>query len=79
MGMDTASLPDAFGPRLDAIRKARHLSVAQLTFETHIGESLLRRYLKGETTPGLENAFKLALALEVTLDELAGPGVFTAS
>lgn len=61
---------EEMGRRLEMAREKTGLSVQGLSFETKIGESLLRRYLRGETEPGASRLAKLADKLGVSSDWL---------
>lgn len=58
------------GRRMDKAIKDAGLTVLALSFETRIGESLLRRYVNGKTEPGASNLAKIADALGVSADWL---------
>jgi transcriptional regulator with XRE-family HTH domain len=60
------------GVRLKALRQARGLSQAQLAKLSGIPKGTLLQWEYGLRTPLLDAALKLADALEITLDELAG-------
>jgi transcriptional regulator with XRE-family HTH domain len=74
--IDPRDLPDHFGDRIDAVRLARGMSVFELTVASRVNETNVRKYIKGEIIPGLEKAFALAVALNVSLDLLVGEGRF---
>jgi transcriptional regulator with XRE-family HTH domain len=52
------------------------MSVFELTVASRVNETNVRKYIKGEIIPGLEKAFALAVALNVSLDLLVGEGRF---
>jgi transcriptional regulator with XRE-family HTH domain len=60
------------GVRLKKLRQDRGLSQAQLAKLSGIPKGTLLQWEYGLRTPLLDAAVKLADALEVTLDELAG-------
>jgi transcriptional regulator with XRE-family HTH domain len=60
------------GVRLKTLRQARGLSQAQLAKLSGIPKGTLLQWEYGLRTPLLDAAVKLADALGVTLDELAG-------
>lgn len=60
-----------FAENLKEIRKYQvRITQEQLAELSGIDLGSIARYETGNTTPGLENAFKLASALGVTLDDL---------
>ncbi len=61
-----------FGTNLQRIRKEKGLSQKDLTIRTGIDSSQLSRYENGISCPSLEAAARIAEALEVKLDVLAG-------
>jgi transcriptional regulator with XRE-family HTH domain len=65
-----------FGRRLCILRERRHLSYESLSEAVGITKSLLWRYEKGKSEPGLTALRKLADYFAVTLDWLAGNGDF---
>jgi len=60
------------GVRLRKLRQERGLSQAQLARLSGIPKGTLLQWEYGLRTPLLDAAVKLADALEITLDELAG-------
>ena len=70
------SLPPEFGARVDAIRSSRGMSIFELSQASGLGESQIRKYIKGENTPSVDRAFALAVGLDVSLDLLVGDGLF---
>jgi transcriptional regulator with XRE-family HTH domain len=60
------------GVRLKRLRQERGLSQAQLARLSGIPKGTLLQWEYGLRTPLLDAAVKLADALEITLDELAG-------
>jgi len=62
----------AMGVRLRKLRQERGLSQAQLARLSGIPKGTLLQWEYGLRTPLLDAAVKLADALEITLDELAG-------
>lgn len=61
-----------FGERLRNARERRGLTQEQLAAMVGVAASRESEYESGHFTPHLEKAVKLAVALEVTLDELVG-------
>jgi transcriptional regulator with XRE-family HTH domain len=63
-----------FGVRLTLYRKRMRLSIAELARRAGVDYMQISRYEKGENTPGLGIAIRLAEILQVSLEELAtGP------
>jgi transcriptional regulator with XRE-family HTH domain len=60
------------GKRLKALREAAGLTQARLARRSGVPLGSVRGYEQGVRTPGLDQAAKLARALGVSLDELAG-------
>jgi transcriptional regulator with XRE-family HTH domain len=63
----------SFGDRLQQLRKAAGLSQAELATRSETSLDTLRRWEQGRNLPNIEAAAKLARALGVSLDDLAGP------
>ena len=61
---------EEMGRRIDKARIDAGMSVFELAVATVIGESLLRRYLKGETEPGARRLARIAEVLDVSADWL---------
>lgn len=76
MAQPPATDPDdvltAVGPRLRALRTARHLTLAELSATTGISVSTLSRLESGQRRPTLEQLLPLARAHGVPLDDLVG-------
>jgi transcriptional regulator with XRE-family HTH domain len=62
----------ARGMRLKELRQRRHLTQEKLAQAVGVGLNTIRKWERGDRTPGLYLAMRLALALDVSLDELAG-------
>ncbi|MCC8249280.1 helix-turn-helix domain-containing protein [Saccharothrix luteola] len=62
----------AVGPRLRALRRARGVTLAELSEATGVSESTLSRLESGRRRPNLELLLPLARAHGVPLDELVG-------
>jgi transcriptional regulator with XRE-family HTH domain len=62
------------GQRLKELRRARELTQEQLARTIGVGLDAVRKWERGDRTPRLDMAAKLAEALGVTIDELAGVG-----
>jgi transcriptional regulator with XRE-family HTH domain len=60
------------GERLQRLRKAAGLSQPGLAKAAGVPAATIRNWEQGRRGPLLENAAKLAVALGVSLDELAG-------
>lgn len=71
-GDGLAPVLDAVGPRLRALRRSRHLTLAQLSSETGVSVSTLSRVESGQRRPTLELLLPLAKAYSVPLDDLVG-------
>ena len=63
---------DKFGERINEARKAREWSILELALTADVSSSNIVRYEQGLGGPTLHNAIKLADALDVSLDWLAG-------
>jgi len=61
-----------FGERLTLVRKRKSLSQAETGKKIGINGDAYGRYERGEVRPTIEMAVKIAQALEVSLDYLAG-------
>ena len=61
-----------FGERLLAMRKKRKFSQDELAKKVGVHAPVIGRYERDEVKPSIETAFKLAKALEVSLDYLTG-------
>jgi len=61
-----------FPKRLHDLRKERHLSQAELAHRIGTSGTIIGRYERGEITPSIEVAHRLAEVFGVTLDYLVG-------
>lgn len=61
-----------FGHRLMVCRRSRGLTQDALSDISGVSKDNIVRYEAGTVKPGLDKAFDLAVALDVTLDELVG-------
>lgn len=64
----------SFGQKLSYCRKEKKLSQAELGKLSGINGDIVGKYERDEMKPNIDTAKKLANALEVTLDYLAGDG-----
>jgi transcriptional regulator with XRE-family HTH domain len=62
----------AMGQRLYELRSRKGLTQEGLARKADVTTSAVRNWEKGKRTPSLEMAVRLADALDVSLDELAG-------
>lgn len=62
----------AFGHRLMVARNNRSMSQDELATRSGVSKDNITRYESGTVKPGLDKAYALAVALNVTLDELTG-------
>ena len=60
------------GDKITALRKAKKISQADLAKEAGVSREIIGRYERNEVSPSVEVAKKIADALEVSLDYLAG-------
>ena len=74
--METSVVPTAFGKKIFGLRKQRQWSQPQLGKVIGTSGAIVGRYERGEMTPSIEVARKLADAFEVTLDYLVSDGDF---
>ena len=61
-----------FGKRLAELRKGKKLSQTQLAKQLNTSISVISRYERGEMTPSIDNAKKLAGFLDTTVGYLLG-------
>jgi len=66
--MDNESL----GERIGKLRKNKRLTQAELAQQINVGQKLISDYELNKLRPNYEIIIKLALALEITTDELLG-------
>jgi transcriptional regulator with XRE-family HTH domain len=62
------------GDKIAALRKAKKISQAELAREAGVSREIIGRYERNEVSPSVDVAKKIADALEVSLDYLAGDG-----
>ncbi|MBE9599472.1 helix-turn-helix domain-containing protein [Pedobacter sp. MC2016-24] len=60
------------GDKIAALRKAKKISQAELAREAGVSREIIGRYERNEVSPSVDVAKKIADALEVSLDYLAG-------
>lgn len=60
------------GDRITALRKAKKLSQGDLAKIAGVSREIIGRYERGEASPSIEVARKIAEGLDVSLDYLAG-------
>jgi transcriptional regulator with XRE-family HTH domain len=65
-------VPETFGERLKRLRERAGMSQPKLAEAAGVPVTTLRTWEQGRREPLLGAALKLAVALRVTLDELAG-------
>lgn len=76
-GMRHGYSNETFGHRLMVARHDARMSQEQLALASGVGKNSIARYEAAMVEPGLDNAYKLACALGVSIDslvELAPPG-----
>ena len=61
-----------FGERLLSTRKKKKISQDELAKQIGVHAPVIGRYERDEVKPSIETAFKIAKALEVSLDYLTG-------
>lgn len=61
---------EEFGKNLRATRRAADVTQDALAEVSGVSKDSIVRYEDGATTPGIDNAYALAVALRVTLDDL---------
>ena len=69
----------ALGPRVRTLRKARRLSLADVSVQSGISVAMLSRIERGQSTPSLKALEKLRVALDVTMGDLFPPSAGTAT
>ncbi|MDC7802355.1 XRE family transcriptional regulator [Sphingomonas sp. BLCC-B65] len=70
--IDVLSVLESVGPRLQALREARGLTLADLSNRTGVSTSTLSRLENGQRRASLELLLPLARVYHVPLDELVG-------
>lgn len=59
---------------ISTLRKSKNWSQAELASKTDISQVMIGKYERGDATPSIEVAKKIADAFEVSLDYLIGEG-----
>jgi len=62
--------PAALGPRIRALREAMELSLRDLALRSGVSAPMLSQVERGETSPTLQVATRIALGLELRLSQL---------
>jgi XRE family transcriptional regulator, regulator of sulfur utilization len=62
--------PTAVGPRVRALREAMGLSLRDLATRTTVSAPMLSQVERGETSPTLQTAARIAAGLDLTLSQL---------
>ena len=68
--MSTLELPPPIGPRVRALRDAMELSLRELAQRSGVSAPMLSQVERGETSPTLAVAARIASGLELTLSQL---------
>ena len=71
---ETDSTASAVGPRVRALREAMGLSLRDLAERSGVSAPMLSQVERGETSPTLAVAAKIAAGLELTLSQLLRRG-----
>jgi transcriptional regulator with XRE-family HTH domain len=66
----TATAPNALGPRIKALREAMDLSLRDLAERSGVSAPMLSQVERGETSPTLQVATRIAAGLELRLSQL---------
>ena len=61
---------ETFGHRLKVARVDKKMNQDELAKRSGVARDSIARYELGETSPGLDNAYKLAETLDVSLNHL---------
>ena len=69
-GEHTASTPDVLGARVRALREALDLSLRELSDRCGVSAPMLSQVERGETSPTLQVASRIAAGLELRLSQL---------
>ncbi len=68
--MTTAAPPSSLGPRIHALREAMDLSLRDLAVRSGVSAPMLSQVERGETSPTLQVATRIAHGLELRLSQL---------
>ncbi len=66
------------GKIIAELRDKKNLSQTDLADKSNVSRVMIGKYERGEAAPSIEAAKKIADALEVSLDNLVGEGVYKA-
>jgi transcriptional regulator with XRE-family HTH domain len=69
-GMQMREMPSALGPRIRALREAMDLSLRDLAERSGVSAPMLSQVERGETSPTLHVATRIAAGLELRLSQL---------
>jgi transcriptional regulator with XRE-family HTH domain len=69
-GMHMREMPSAIGPRIRALREAMGLSLRDLAERSGVSAPMLSQVERGETSPTLQVATRIAAGLELRLSQL---------
>lgn len=70
MKADVNQVQKDFGRRVRDLRQQKELSQEQLGFETKLDRTYISGIERGQRNPSLKNIYKIAKALDVTLEKL---------
>jgi len=70
IAVSTPTNPAALGPRIRALREAMELSLRDLALRSGVSAPMLSQVERGETSPTLQVATRIALGLELRLSQL---------
>lgn len=70
VGDCVSSLNEVLKKRLRVLMAEADIKPEQLSEKSGVNVYSIRQYLRGEATPGLESAYKLAVALGCTVNDL---------
>jgi transcriptional regulator with XRE-family HTH domain len=70
IGFETRDIPSPLGPRIRALREAMDLSLRDLAERSGVSAPMLSQVERGETSPTLQVASRIAAGLELRLSQL---------
>ncbi|MGH2889440.1 MAG: helix-turn-helix domain-containing protein, partial [Solirubrobacteraceae bacterium] len=70
MATEVRATPDGIGPRVRALREAMDMSLRDLAQRTGVSAPMLSQVERGETSPTLQVATRIAHGLELRLSQL---------